>query len=194
MADRADPFARFRDLYRRAEALDIDNVNAMTVGAVAENGQPSVRAVLLKDFDEQGFVFYTNYESRKGGRSWPIRWSVCTSTGASSASRCRSKVAPTRSPTKRPTPTSPPGRAPASSEPGASKQSQPLENRAVLLARVARFEARFLGRKVERPPHWSGFRVVPSRFEFWVEGAFRLHDREIFVLGDEGWSSQRVYP
>ena len=76
----------------------------------------------------------------------------------------------------------------------ASRQSRPLESRARLLADVAKFEARYLGREVPRPPHWSGFRVVPHRMEFWTNKPFRLHERLLYERSGEGWQVTRLYP
>ena len=185
---------RFRDLYDRAVATGMKNPNAMVLASVGEGGRPSARAVLLKVFDERGFVFFTNFESRKGAQIlanahvalhayWRELDHQVSIEGDATAVTDEEADAYFVS-------------RPRGSRIGAwaSLQSQPLESRTRLLARVAKVEARYLGRDVPRPPHWSGFRVVPSRIEFWKEGAFRLHDRFLFKRAGNTWTRQRLYP
>ena len=194
MPERRDPFTRFAELYQAAVASGIKNPNAMTLSTVGSDGAPSSRQVLLKHFDADGFVFYTNLESRKArqiaanprvglafywreidrqvtveGRAEPV---TAAEANAYFASRERG------------------------SQIGAwaSRQSQPLSSRAVLVEEVADLEAEYKGRKVPRPPFWSGFRVVPHYFEFWAEGASRLHDRFSFQRTATGWRMRRLYP
>ena len=188
-----DPISRFREVFEQARATGMRDYNAMILSTVGSDGRPSSRAVLLKDFDEDGFVFYTNFESRKGreilehpdvclifywrdlgkqvrieGRAEPVADEVADAYFA------------TRD---------------HGSQVGAwaSQQSRPMKNRAELLAAVAKVKARYPG-KVPRPPHWSGFRVVPDCFEFWTQGTFRLHDRKVFERTPEGWTVQTLYP
>jgi pyridoxamine 5'-phosphate oxidase len=194
MSDRRDPFARFAQLYQEALATGIKNPNAMTLSTVAPDGAPSSRQVLLKHFDRDGFVFYTNLESRKGRQiaanprvSLNFYWReidrqvivegraeqvTAAEANAYFASRDRG------------------------SQIGAwaSRQSRPLQSRTTLIAEVAEIEREYKGRKVPRPPFWSGFRVVPHYFEFWAEGAARLHDRFAFERTATGWRSRRLYP
>lgn len=194
MPERRDPFARFAELYRAAIASGIKNPNAMTLSTVGPDGAPSSRQVLLKHFDPDGFVFYTNLESRKArqiaanprvslnfywreidrqviveGRAEPVS---AAEANAYFASRDRG------------------------SQIGAwaSRQSRPLQSRSVLVGEVADLEREYQGRKVPRPPFWSGFRVVPQYFEFWAEGVDRLHDRFAFERTATGWRSRRLYP
>ncbi len=189
-----DPIERFREIFEEAKATGIDDPNAMDVSTVDAEGRPSARQVLLKDFDERGFVFYTNFESRKGteiqgnpnvslnfywretrkqvivrGRAEPVSGEEADAYFA------------TRSRT---------------SQLGAwaSHQSRPLKNRAQLMARVAKYEAKYLTGAVPRPPHWSGFRVVPSTIELWIAGAFRLHDRVFYERTEGGWTATRLNP
>jgi pyridoxamine 5'-phosphate oxidase len=172
----------------------MDDPNAMLVSSVDADGRPSARTVLLKSFDDQGFVFYTNYESRKGRQilanpnvSLHFFWrELERQVGIEGvAERVTDEEADAYFATR-----------PRGSQLGAwaSRQSRPMPSRATLLAEVAKVEARYLGRSVPRPPHWSGFRVVPRRFEFWVAGRFRLHDRTVFEREDGGWRSQKLYP
>jgi len=192
-ADPRDPFARFATVFERAVAAGIDDPNAMVVSSVDGGGRPSSRVVLLKSFDHRGFVFYTNLESCKGREilanphvALNFYWreldeqvriqGVAEQVGDDEADAYFA----TR---------------PRGSQLGAwaSRQSRPLKSRAILLAEVAKVEAKYLG-KIPRPPHWSGFRVVPDSFEFWVAGKFRLHRRTVYEKIDGGWENHRLYP
>lgn len=189
-----DPIALFRDLFDRAVATGMEDPNAMVVSSVDPDGGPSSRVVLLKDFDASGFVFYTNYESRKG-REILANPQVCLNfywRELGQQVRIRGRAEPvspeeadayfaTRSRTSR-------------LGAWASQQSRPLQSRAHLMARVAKFEAEYLAGPVPRPPYWSGFRVVPSSIEFWAAGLFRLHDRKHFEKLEGKWVSSRLYP
>lgn len=191
----AEPFSRFRAVYEEAVATGMAEPNAMVVSSVDADGQPSSRVVLLKSFDEQGFVFYTNLESRKGREilahpkvSLSFWWRelgkqvvILGRAGQVDAGEADDYFA-TR---------------PRTSQLGAwaSQQSRPLPGgRAHLLAEVARLEARYFGGPIPRPPHWSGFRVVPHWIEFWISGAFRLHDRTVYERAEGGWRVTQRYP
>lgn len=191
----SEPFSRLREVYEEAAASGMGDPNAMVVSSVDAGGQPSSRVVLLKSFDEQGFVFYTNLESRKGREilahpkvSLSFWWRelgkqvvILGTAGPVEPAEADAYFA-TR---------------PRTSQLGAwaSQQSRPLPGgRAHLLAEVARLEARYFGRPVPRPPHWSGFRVVPHWIEFWISGAFRLHDRTVYERAEGGWAVTQRYP
>ncbi len=167
----------------------------MTLATAAADGTPSARTVLLKGFDASGFVFYTNYESRKGRELaenpraallfyWPhfdrqvVVWgSVARETPAASDAYFASR--------------------PRDSQLGAwaSDQSRVIAGRDVLEQRLASLARRFQGREVPRPPHWGGFRVRPTRFEFWQAGTARLHDRFQYVRSEDGrWTIERMAP
>lgn len=188
-----DPIDRFREFFEEAAATGMEDPNAMVVSSVDADGRPSSRVVLLKDFDAEGFVFYTNLESRKG-REIRTNPNVSLSffwreTGKQVVVRGRAALvddaeADAYFATR-----------PRTSQLGAwaSEQSRPLAGRTQLLARVAKYEAKYLG-AVPRPPHWSGFRVVPSYIELWVAGAFRLHDRTLFERTEDGWTSCKLNP
>ena len=189
-----DPFERFAEVFAKAEAAEIKLPNAMTVSTVSADGQPTTRYVLLKGFDEKGFVFYTNLESRKGrhilaapkvGLNFYWRELDQQIQIEGTAELVRDEEADAYFASR-----------PRTSQLGAwaSKQSRPLESRARLVADVARVEAKYFGREVPRPPHWSGFRVVPQRFEFWVNKPFRLHERTAYERAGEGWKTRRLYP
>ncbi|WP_333821993.1 pyridoxamine 5'-phosphate oxidase [Pinisolibacter sp.] len=191
-----EPFRLFFDWMRDAEAAEPNDPNAMAVASVDETGLPDVRMVLLKGFDEAGFVFYTNFESKKGvellgsrkaallfhwkslRRQIRIRGPVEVVSEAEADAYFASR--------------------PRASRIGAwaSKQSRPLESRFALEKAVAEYGLRHAIGEVPRPPHWSGFRVVPTAIEFWHDRPFRLHDRIEFTRGAPGepWVKTRLYP
>jgi pyridoxamine 5'-phosphate oxidase len=191
---RAEPFERFRETLAEAEAHGMVDPNAMVVSSVGPEGQPSSRVVLLKGFDERGFVFFTNFESRKGREiqahpkvSLNFFWRELGKQVVvlGTAGRVSDEEADAYFATR-----------PRGSQLGAwaSRQSRPLASRAELVAEVERLEARYLGRPIPRPPHWSGFRVVPHWIEFWVAGTFRLHDRTAYERVEGGWRVTTLYP
>lgn len=191
-----DPVALFQDWLRDATESEPNDPSATALATVDSDGLPDVRMVLLKAFDARGFVFYTNVESAKGrqilatGKAamcfhWKSRRRQVRLRGETEEVSREEADAYFRS-------------RPRGSRIGAwaSEQSRPLESRAFLERRVRDFEARYQGDDVPRPPHWSGFRIVPSAIEFWQDGAFRLHDRIVFFrteAGDE-WQKRRLYP
>ncbi len=190
----ANPFARFGDLFERASATGLEEPNAMVVSSADAWGRPSSRVVLLKHFDERGFVFYTNLESRKGREilarpdvSLNFFWREPKEQVSifGRAERVAEAEADAYFASR--------GRG---SRIGAwaSSQSRPLPNREQLLADVMAVEERFAGQDVPRPPHWTGLRVVPRRFEFWVAGENRLHERTFFERQEDGWTSGLLYP
>lgn len=190
----AEPFARVREILDEAAATGMEDPNAMVVSTVDAAGQPSSRVVLLKGFDERGFVFYTNLESRKGREiggnprvSLDLWWRELRKQVIvlGTAERVSDEEADAYFATRA-----------RNSQLGAwaSKQSRPLSGRSQLLAEVAMLEARWLGRPVPRPPHWSGLRVVPTWIEIWIAGAFRLHDRTAYERVPEGWRVTKMYP
>ena len=192
-----DPIVLFQQWLAEAQALPREQLPAPTAFALAttaENGQPSIRMLLLKGVDNGGFVFYTNLESRKGrelaanrraamGFHWPAlerqvrvegRVTPVSDLDADAyfASRARG------------------------SQIGAwaSRQSRPMERATDLDTRVAEYERKFEGQDVPRPPHWSGFRLDPSSIEFWTGRPNRLHERQVFVREGDGWRVQLLYP
>jgi pyridoxamine 5'-phosphate oxidase len=190
-----DPFARFREWMAEAEATEPADANAMTVATATPDGRPSARITLLKGVDARGFVFYTNQQSRKAeelaanqriallfhwktlarqirieGRVEPV---TAAEADAYFASRARiSRLGA-----------------------WASDQSRPLDDRVTLERRLAEYEAKYPGEDVPRPPHWSGYRVLPDSFEFWQNMPFRLHDRTIYTRNaDGGWVTGKLFP
>jgi len=194
--EKADPLALFADWYAEAEKSEPNDPSAMTVATVGPDGMPSARMVLLKDYDPSGFVFYTNYESRKGRQllAYPKAALLFHWKSLRRQVRLEGPVSQTT-----------PEEADAyfatrarGSQIGAwaSDQSRPLESRFALEKRVAEFTARHMIGTVPRPPYWSGFRLQPLLIEFWQDGAFRLHDRLEYrrVSAEASWSTRTLYP
>jgi pyridoxamine 5'-phosphate oxidase len=185
---------RFNECMEAAIRADEIEPTAMCLSTVRDDGGVSSRMVLLKDWDETGFVFYTNLESVKGRQ-------LAANPAASLVFHWKTLEQQVRVE----------GRAePVSDEEAdayfasrgrgsqlgawASDQSRPMSGRGELLKRVAAVEARHVGRPVPRPPHWSGFRVVPEMIEFWYGRRSRLHDRYRFELAAGSWSRVRLFP
>lgn len=191
----AGPYDLFAKWFAEAAATEVNDPNAMALATVDAEGQPSVRVVLMKDYDDRGFVFYSNYESDKGRAllTHPVAGLNFHWKGLRRQVRVNGSATPVE-----------PHEAdeyfaqrPRDSQIGAwaSAQSRPLESRARFEAEIAAIAARYEGKDVPRPPHWSGFRIAPKRIEFWQDRPFRLHDRAIFTPdGKGGWSVHRVYP
>ena len=190
----AEPYELFRTWFTEAEAKEPNDPNAMALATVDAGGQPSVRMVLLKDSDPRGFVFYTNYESRKGRQLLETHKAAIVMHWKSLGRQVRAEGA-VESVTD--------AEADAyfasrhkSSQIGAwaSQQSRPLESRFELEKRVAMFTAKYAIGAVPRPPYWSGFRLLPNRIEFWENKPFRLHDRLVYSRAGEGWTTEKLYP
>jgi pyridoxamine 5'-phosphate oxidase len=190
-----DPFAWFDRWMAEAAASEPSDPNAMTLATATPNGVPSARIVLLRGQDARGFVFYTNTESRKGEElavnpraALLFHWKSLqrqiriegvtepvTAAEADAYFETRARISRLGA--------------------WASDQSRPLATRAELERRLAEQEARFPGDSVPRPPHWSGYRVIPERFEFWQDMPYRLHDRTVFVRRpDGGWDTGKLFP
>ena len=188
------PLPLFQAWFAEAQTSEPNDANAMALATADAAGMATLRMVLLKGADADGFVFYTNLESRKGRQlaenpqaallfHWkslrrqvriegPVEHVSDAEADAYYASRARaSRIGA-----------------------WASKQSRPLAGRFELEKRVAQFTAKFHIGPVPRPPFWSGFRLRPRRVEFWREGRFRLHDRLVYHWTDDGWTTERLYP
>ena len=189
-----DPFATFKEWLAAASETEVNDANAMSVATVGADGMPSVRILLLKDVDADGFVFYTNQESRKGREiasggkaALCFHWKsvrrqvrVCGPVSIVEGAEADAYFAS----------------RPRGSQVGAhaSLQSEPLESRALLEQRVADYDAEYAGKDVPRPAHWGGYRLVPTEIEFWQDREFRLHDRFRFTRDGGGWAVQRLSP
>lgn len=189
-----DPLTLFDEWYAEAHRLEIDVPTAMTLATADAKGRPSARMVLLKQHDADGFVFYTNLDSRKGfelrvnpyaallfhwktlKRQVRIEGAIATvsdrEADAYFASRDRgSRIGA-----------------------WASKQSRPMPNRHSLESEVAKYTAKFGFGEIARPADWSGYRLKPDSIEFWNDGKFRLHERLVYTRAGDGWETQRLFP
>lgn len=195
----ADPFAQFSKWFDEALKSKVPVPNAMTLATVADNGGPTARIVLLKEFDPQGFVFFTNYESRKGRDLTRNPRASLLFFWAELERQVRiegtvSKVNSAESDAYYPT-------RPIGARLGAwaSPQSEVLPDRAVLEQRLAEMTRRY-GDNPPRPPHWGGYRLVPDSLEFWQGRTSRLHDRLRYrrnaqgMPGSLGWIRERLAP
>ena len=194
--ERDDPFALFAEWLKGAEADEPNDPNAMTLATVDEEGLPNARMVLLKDFDDKGFVFYTNFESQKGQELLATGKAALVFHWKSLRRQVRvrgliEKVSETEADAYFKS-------RPRDSRIGAwaSAQSRPLEGRFALETSVAMYTAKFAIGDVPRPPHWSGFRVKPLAIEFWHDRPFRLHDRVVFnrATPNDNWNKAKLYP
>jgi len=189
-----DPFDLFDEWFKAAADKEPNDPNATALATVDAAGMPSVRMVLLKGVDGRGFVFYTNCESRKGRQLLAHPKAALCFHWKSQKRQVRiegkvEQVAPEDADAYFAT------RA-RTSQIGAwaSQQSRALAGRFELEKRVAQFTAKFGIGAVPRPPHWSGFRVVPELIEFWEDRPFRLHDRLVYHRDGDGWRTERLYP
>jgi len=190
----ADPFVQFEHWWQEAVKSEIDEVNAMTLATATQSGTPSARIVLLKGYDPQGFVFFTNYNSHKGQeladnpqaalvffwkeleRQIRIEGTVEKISAAESDEYFHSR--------------------PEGSRIGAwaSPQSTVITDRNVIEANVTKFTSEFSGQIIPRPEHWGGYRVKPVVIEFWQGRSSRLHDRFKYTKTEQGWKVERLAP
>jgi pyridoxamine 5'-phosphate oxidase len=181
-----------------AEAkLSIDpEPTAMTVASVGRDGRPDARTVLLKAHDERGFVFYTNFQSRKGRQLAANPQAALLFHWRHLREGVQVRIDGTVEPVSADEADAYFASRPRGSQIGAwaSLQSQPLASRELFAQRVAEVEERYEGVEVPRPPHWSGFRVVPERIEFWYGANFRLHERQCYSRTDGVWTQEMLYP
>ncbi len=189
-----DPIEQFHRWFDEVLAANLYEPNAMTLATATRAGKPSVRVVLLKGFDEKGFVFYTNYEGRKARELeenphcalvfyWgELERQVRIEGRAERVSEEESDAYY--------------GSRPRGSRLGAwvSEQSRPVGDREALEERLRRLETEYEGREIPRPPFWGGYRVEPEEVEFWQGRENRLHDRLLYRQDDGGWSMERLQP
>ena len=191
-----DPFQLFNQWYEDASQSEVNDPNAMSLATVGENSMPSVRIVLLKSYDQNGFVFYTNFQSRKGAElsknpkaAIAFHWKTI---------RRQVRIEGITEPVAKNEADEYFQSRPRISQIGAwaSQQSEPLDSREQLLNSVQSFEEKYKNVSIPRPPHWGGLRLRPTRIEFWHDGEFRLHDRFIFekTINAETWKITRLNP
>ncbi len=192
-----DPMVQFRRWYEDAESDGIHLVNAIALATADAQGRPAVRHVLLRGFDDRGFVFYTNLESRKArhlaenpSAAFALLWKeldqqVCVTGSVERTTDAESDAYFDSRPRE------------ARIGAWASRQSEVLSSRDVLMSRFIEIDARYPGDDVPRPPFWGGYRIVPDTVEFWQARAFRLHDRFRYSLDEDeasGWRVERLSP
>ncbi len=188
------PLDLFKEWFEEAKKSEINDPNAMNLATISNEGKPSSRIVLLKSYDENGFVFYTNSNSKKGKAIFSntnvalnFHWkslnkqiriegtvTIISDTEANDYYNSR----------------------PHGSKIGAwaSLQSEELNNRNILINRVEDYKKKFQNKNVPRPSHWNGYLVKPNLIEFWQDMPFRLHDRLEFIKNKENWVSRKLYP
>lgn len=192
--EEAEPYRLFGRWLEDATASEPNDPNALALATVDADGMPDVRMVLLKGFDERGFVFYTNFESAKGEE-------ILSSMKAAMCFHWKSlrRQIRIRGPVEQVSDAEADeyySSRPRGSRIGAwaSRQSRPLESRFALEKAVAEYTAKYAIGEIPRPPHWSGFRIVPQSIEFWHDRPFRLHDRVKFTHAQDSWTRSRLYP
>lgn len=189
-----DPFVQFERWYKKRLLSITIYPDAFSLGTSTADGKVSVRTVLLKDFDNSGFVFFTNYQGRKGKELsrnshaamlfyWPESRRQVRIEGHAEKISAEESDEYFNS-------------RPRESRIGAwsSKQSTIIPDKEHLLEKVSYYSEKYKGKEIPRPSHWGGFRIIPEVFEFWQEGKYRLHDRLVYTPGKNGWIIKRLAP
>ncbi len=190
-----NPLEQFRTWFDEALATNLHEPNAMIVATATPDGRPSARVVLLKGFDERGFVFYTNYEGRKSRELEANPYAALLFYWGELERQLRLEGRVGRIPEEE-SEAYFAGR-PRGSQLGAwaSEQSRPIKDRGALEKRLRELEAEYEGREVPRPPYWGGYRVEPETIEFWQGRENRLHDRLVYRRSEDGgWRRERLQP
>jgi len=189
-----DPFLLFEEWFEEASQKEQNDPNAMNLSTISKDLKPSSRIVLLKSFDQDGFVFYTNLQSKKG-------ISLLSNSNASLTFHWKSLLKQIRIEGRAYQVTSKEADDYFNGRPmesrisaWASNQSSELSDRQELIDRFSLYKKKFQQNSIQRPPHWMGFRVEPNLIEFWKDMPFRLHDRIEYKKIDNKWISRRLYP
>ncbi len=189
-----DPVEFFKEWLAEASASETNDPEAMALATVSTGGQPSVRMVLLKGVDNDGFRFYTNLESRKAGELSHNPAAALCFHWKSLRRQVRVEGKITQLPSTAVDAYFKTRHILSRLGAWASRQSEPLASREELEERVRLFAQKFKGQEVPRPPHWGGFILLPEKIEFWQEGEGRLHDRFLFIRKAGGWEVTRLNP
>ena len=190
-----DPFGQFTLWWEEALSAEIDEVNAMVLSTVKKDGRPSARIVLLKGYDDKGFVFFTNYESNKGEELHKLPYASLLFFWKELERQIRiegicEKIPPEESDEYF-------FSRPIGSRLGAwaSPQSRVIDGREILENNAEELSQKYIEGNVPRPPHWGGYRILPSSFEFWQGRSSRLHDRILYTNNESNqWKIQRLAP
>ena len=189
-----NPFKLFDDWFKEAQISELNDPDAMALASVDKYGLPSVRIVLLKQWSENGFVFFTNYEGRKGQELLATKKAAACLHWKSLRRQVRivggvNKISELESDAYFAT-------RPRGSQVGAwaSYQSRPIATRSELTRKVTEYEKKFENNQVTRPPYWIGIKIVPKTFEFWQGDQFRLHERELYYLRKKVWQKKILSP
>ncbi|MFQ5605705.1 MAG: pyridoxamine 5'-phosphate oxidase [bacterium] len=189
-----NPFVFFTELYEQFALAGVPEPSAFTLATATPEGKPSARVLLLKEYDKEGFVFYTNLGSRKVKELQSNPQAALCFYWEAIHYQVRVEGRVTQIPDAEADAYF--ASRPRGSQIGAwaSKQSAPLADRAELERRFREVEEQFHGRDIPRPPFWSGFRLLPEQFEFWLRQEDRLHERAVYIRENDGWKLQLLYP
>ncbi|HVF83382.1 MAG TPA: pyridoxamine 5'-phosphate oxidase [Sphingomicrobium sp.] len=193
MAD--DPFTLFAAWFAEAQASELNDPDAMAIATSTPDGHPSMRIVLMRRHGPEGFGFFTNLQSRKGDEIAANPWGALCIHWKSLRRQVRAEGRLERVDDEAADEYFESRSRDSRIGSWASDQSRPLESRELFEARVAQMQEKFADGDVPRPPHWSGFRLIPDRIEFWADREFRLHERRLFTrISDGTWSEGLLYP